>query len=162
MLFPAFPFLYAEFKAREWRWWLSGIRFGAVRVESKLPRTALYGVYWGVIGWYVLLSIAMGFYFGLAALIASLFAGSTVHDPAAAASISKSIPMIVMIVIGYLALILSLNVVLRVCLLRDLWTKIAKTTSVHNIGATANVSAKGELAGALGEGFADGLDVAGF
>jgi uncharacterized membrane protein YjgN (DUF898 family) len=162
VLFPAFPFLYAEFKAREWRWWLSGIRFGAVRVESKLPRTALYGVYWGVIGWYILLSIAMGFYVGLAGLVAAVFQGTTFHDPAAAASISKSIPMLVMIVIGYLALILSLNVVLRVCLLRDLWTKIAQTTSVHNIGATANVSAKGELAGALGEGFADGLDVAGF
>jgi len=33
---------------------------------------------------------------------------------------------------------------------------------VHNIGAAANVAAKGELASALGEGFADGLDVAGF
>jgi uncharacterized membrane protein YjgN (DUF898 family) len=162
VLFPTFPFLYAEFKACEWRWWLSGIRLGAVRVESKLPRTALYGVYWAVIGWYFLLSIAMGVYFGLAGLIAKLFAGSSVHGPTAAAALSKSIPMLVMIVIGYLALILSLNVVLRVCLLRDLWTKVAQTTSVHNIGATANVSAKGELAGALGEGFADGLDVAGF
>jgi hypothetical protein len=127
-----------------------------------LKSSALHGLYWKVIGWYFLLSIAMGFYFGLAALVASLFAGSSIHGPSAAASISKSIPMIVMIVIGYLALILSLNVVLRVCLLRDLWTKVAQTTSVHNIGATANVSAKGELAGALGEGFADGLDVAGF
>jgi hypothetical protein len=33
---------------------------------------------------------------------------------------------------------------------------------VHNIEAAANVTAKGELAIALGEGFADGLDVAGF
>ena len=162
VLFPFFPLLYAKFKAAEWRWWLSGIRFGTVRLESALKSSALHGLYWKVIGWYFLLSIAMGFYFGLAALIASLFAGSSVHGPAAAASISKSIPMLVMIVIGYLALILSLNVVLRVCLLRDLWTKVAQTTSVHNIGATANVSAKGELAGALGEGFADGLDVAGF
>ena len=161
VLFPAFPFLYAEFKAREWRWWLSGIRFGAVRVESKLPRTSLYGVYWGVIGWYVLLSIAMGIYFGLCGVVISLFGGGG-PSPAGAAALSKNIPMLVMIVIGYLALILSLNVVLRVCLLRDLWTKIAQTTSVHNIGAAAGVAAKGELAGALGEGFADGLDVAGF
>jgi hypothetical protein len=33
---------------------------------------------------------------------------------------------------------------------------------VRNIEAAANVAAKGELASALGEGFADGLDVAGF
>ena len=36
------------------------------------------------------------------------------------------------------------------------------STAVHNIEAAANVAAKGELVNALGEGFADGLDVAGF
>ena len=41
VLFPLAPFLYAEFKAVEWRWWLSGIRFGGVRLESTLPRRAL-------------------------------------------------------------------------------------------------------------------------
>jgi hypothetical protein len=33
---------------------------------------------------------------------------------------------------------------------------------VHRIEAAADVSAKGDLANALGEGLADGLDVAGF
>ena len=159
VLFPAFPFLYAQFKAREWRWWLSGIRFGAVRLESSLPRTALYGVYWAVIGWYFLLSIGLGIYFGLVGLVSALLGSG---GPATAVALAKSIPMLVMTVIGYLALILALNVVLRVYLLRDLWMKIVETTSVRNIGAAANVAAKGELAGALGEGFADGLDVAGF
>ena len=28
------PFIYGAFKAMEWRWWLSGIRFGDVRLES--------------------------------------------------------------------------------------------------------------------------------
>jgi len=46
--------------------------------------------------------------------------------------------------------------------MRDLWLKVLGTVRVHNIGAAANVTAKGELASALGEGFADGLDVAGF
>jgi hypothetical protein len=36
------------------------------------------------------------------------------------------------------------------------------STIVHDIAAAANVSAQGEMANALGEGFADGLDVAGF
>jgi uncharacterized membrane protein YjgN (DUF898 family) len=162
LLFPLFPFLYAQFKAVEWRWWLSGIRFGAVRLESSLPHTALNGIYWAVIGWYILLFIAMGIYFGLSGLVAALFASTSFHEPAAAAAISKSIPMLVMTVIGYLALVLSLNVVLRVYLLRDLWMKVVESTSVRNIGAAANVAAKGELASALGEGFADGLDVAGF
>jgi hypothetical protein len=51
---------------------------------------------------------------------------------------------------------------MRVYLVRDLWARVIATTTVHNIAAAANVSARGELANALGEGFADGLDVAGF
>ena len=57
---------------------------------------------------------------------------------------------------------LALNVVMRVYLMRDLWAKVLDSVQVHGIDAAANVAAKGELASALGEGFADGLDVAGF
>src|SRR6516164_8530773 len=32
------PFVYAAFKAVEWRWWLSGIRFGGVRLQSTMRR----------------------------------------------------------------------------------------------------------------------------
>ena len=39
------------FKAIEWRWWLSGIRFGGVRLESTLRAERLIGLYWKVIGW---------------------------------------------------------------------------------------------------------------
>ena len=50
---PLAPFVYGAFKAVEWRWWLSGIRFGDVRLESTLRRGALIGLYWKVIGWIV-------------------------------------------------------------------------------------------------------------
>src|ERR1700685_3835931 len=53
LLIVAAPFLYAVFKAVEWRWWLSGIRFGGVRLESSLTRGALIGLYWEVIGWFL-------------------------------------------------------------------------------------------------------------
>ena len=57
---------------------------------------------------------------------------------------------------------LAINVVIRIYLLRDLWVRVLVSTNVHGMEAAANVSAKGELASALGEGIADGLDVAGF
>jgi len=67
----------------EWRWWLSGIRFGGVRLESTLRRGALHGLYWKVIGWFVLLSIASGMYFGLCAgLIASMNGATLPAQPA--------------------------------------------------------------------------------
>ena len=156
VLFPLAPFFYAEFKAREWRWWLSGIRFGGVRVESTLPRTALYGLYWKVIGWFMLLSTVTGAYFGLCGFLFAKISGA---EPD---TLTKSIPLLVLFGIGYLAMILSLNVVMRLYLQRDVWAKVSGFLQVHRIEAAANVAARGDLASALGEGFADGLDVAGF
>jgi uncharacterized membrane protein YjgN (DUF898 family) len=160
VLFPLAPFFYAEFKAREWRWWLSGIRFGGVRLESSLPRTALYGLYWKVIGWFMLLSMVMGAYVGSCAFLVAKMSGA---DAAAAPdAIAKSIPLLVLLGVGYLALILSLNVVMRLYLQRDVWAKVSASLQLHGIEAAADVAARGDPASALGEGFADGLDVAGF
>jgi uncharacterized membrane protein YjgN (DUF898 family) len=155
-LFPLAPFFYAEFKAREWQWWLSGLRFGAVRAESKLPHTAFYGLYWKVIGWFMLLSTITGVYFAVCGFVVAKLTGVTQE------AIAKSIPLLVMIGIGYLALVLSLNVVMRLYLQRDVWARVTDSTHVYGIEAAADVAAKGDLASALGEGFADGLDVAGF
>jgi hypothetical protein len=66
------------------------------------------------------------------------------------------------IVVGYLALALSLSVAARLYLSRDVWARVLATTVVTNIAAAADVAARGELASAVGEGIADGLDVAGF
>jgi uncharacterized membrane protein YjgN (DUF898 family) len=161
IVFPAFPFLYACFKAIEWRWWISGIRFGGVRLESKLERGALTGFYWKVIGWYFLASFVAAIYFAICgAIIAASHGGFQPGAPPP--DLAKSIPFLIVSGIGYLGLILSLNVVIRVYLMRDLWATVLQSVQVHNIAAAANVTAKGELASALGEGFADGLDVAGF
>src|SRR5204863_1673496 len=74
-VFPLAPFVYAAFKAVEWRWWLSGMRFGGVRLESTLPRGALIGLYWKVIGWIVLLALAFVVYLAICAgLVASMSA----------------------------------------------------------------------------------------
>jgi uncharacterized membrane protein YjgN (DUF898 family) len=160
--FPLAPFVYAAFKAIEWRWWLSGIRFGGVRLESKLPRNALYGLYWKVIGWSFLLSAGFAIYLALCGTLLAKLYGASFAQAIGADGASRSIPVLILIGIGYLALALSYNVVLRVYLLRDVWATAASSVNIHGIEAAANVAAKGELASALGEGFADGLDVAGF
>ena len=70
--------------------------------------------------------------------------------------------MLALMVLGYFAVALAVNIIMRVYLQRDLWAKVLETTHVHGIETAANVRASGKLASALGEGFADGLDVAGF
>jgi uncharacterized membrane protein YjgN (DUF898 family) len=160
------PFLYGTFKAVEWRWWLSGIRFGGVSLESKLRGPDLFGLYWKVIGWFFLLFLVFAAYMTSSAFLLAGMSGATMEQffkqIAVSGSLATSIPLAVLTAVGYLGLVLSLNVVMRVYLLRDLWARVISSTSVHGIEAAANVTARGELANALGEGFADGLDVAGF
>ena len=160
-VFPLAPFVYAAFKAVEWRWWLSGIRFGGVRLESTMPRGALIGPSWKVVGWIVLLAVALVAYLTLCSVLVASMSGIPLDQFFTVQVLLKSVPLMVMAGIGYLLFVLAINVVLRVYLLRDLWVRVLASTTVHNIAAAANVSAKGELANALGEGFADGLDVAG-
>jgi len=154
----ALPFIYGAFKAIEWRWWISGICFGEVSFESDLSAHDLYGLYWKVIGWYVLISLAFGAY--LVACVGLFIGfGDAAHI---AARMQGKISMTVAMIVGYLAIILAMNVVLRIYMLRDIWARAAASTTVFRLEAASNVAAKGELADALGEGFANGLDVVGF
>jgi uncharacterized membrane protein YjgN (DUF898 family) len=161
ILFPVIPFIYAEFKVIEWRWWISGIRFGDVRLESTLRARALHGLYWKAIGWFVLLAAILAAFFALCGfLIAAL--GDALGHPVDPDMLSANVPFLIATVSGYFVLLLALNVVMRLYLQRDVWARVSASITVHNIDAAANVTARGDLAGALGEGFADGLDVAGF
>jgi uncharacterized membrane protein YjgN (DUF898 family) len=158
---PALPFLYAYYKAVEWRWWMSGIRFGGVTVHSKLEDGALIGLYWKAIGWsalaFLVFLILLG---GVAGAAGGL--DLTAEEFAAPGALAKTVPLLVVSVVGYLALALSLSVVMRLYLMRDIWAKVVATTVVTDIAAAANVTARGDLATAIGEGIADGLDIAGF
>ncbi|WP_375305588.1 DUF898 family protein [Bradyrhizobium sp. A11] len=162
VIFPLAPFFYAEFKAREWRWWLDGIRIGGVSLSSDLPHDAFYGLYWKVVGWWMLLTVAFAAYMGVGGLLLVQLSGVPAEEIFAGDNGTKSIPMVVMMVAGYFALALAINIVMRVYLQRDLWAKVLETVAVHDIAAAADVRGSGQLASALGEGFADGLDVAGF
>jgi len=162
VIFFAFPFVYARYKAEEWRWWVSGIRFGEVAAESRLEPGAFTDLYWKVIGWYMVLGTAFSIVVGSAVTTVARFSGVPAEQVSVADAVGKSIPFLAVTAIGYLALALGLSVVSRLYLTRDLWTRVLATTDIFNIAAAANVTARGDLASAVGEGIADGLDVAGF
>ena len=156
------PFLYGIFKAIEWRWWLSGIRFGGVRLESSLPKSALIGLYWKVIGWMVLLGLVFSAYLALCTVMVASIGGEGLTEFFKTPESMRSIPLLVLLGLGYLTLALAMNVVIRVYLTRDLWVKVLGSVNISGLEAAADVAARGDLANALGEGFADGLDVGGF
>jgi uncharacterized membrane protein YjgN (DUF898 family) len=154
----ALPFIYGAFKAIEWRWWISGIRFGEVSFQSDLSGDALYGLYWKVIGWFLLILSLFVIYL----ITCSWWILGFTDMVHLASRLQGSLAITAAAVVGYLGFILAMNVVLRVYLLRDLWARVAASTAAFRLEAAANVVAKGELANALGEGLAGGLDVVGF
>jgi uncharacterized membrane protein YjgN (DUF898 family) len=162
VVYPLAPFIYGAFKAVEWRWWLSGIRFGGVRIESSLPRSALIGLYWKVTGWIVVLGLVFSAYVAAAAALVASMSGEPFAEFFTSQEFSKSIPLLALVGLGYLIFALAMNVVIRVYLMRDLWVKVLGSVNVSGLEAAADVAARGEMANALGEGFADGLDVGGF
>ena len=125
-------------------------------------RGALIGLYWKVIGWVLVLAVVFAAYLAVCSGLVASMSGMSIGQFFAPQVLLKSIPLLILAGLGYLVFALAINVVMRVYLLRDLWVRVLASTIVHDIEAAANVSARGEMANALGEGFADGLDVAGF
>ena len=74
----------------------------------------------------------------------------------------RSIPLLVLTGLGYLVLALAMNVVIRVYLTRDLWVTVLGSVNISGHRGRRQRCGAGRLANALGEGFADGLDVGGF
>lgn len=155
-----FPFVYAAFKAVEWRWWVSGIRFGDVRFESELGSEDLIGLYWKVIGWAVLLSVLLSMWIGgVTGIIYAVFGGSSAE---AAMQAMQQPFALAGIGIGYLASVLAFWTVMRIYLIHDLWGRVANSVTVHNLAAAVDVAEQGQTVNALGEGLADSLDIGGF
>lgn len=156
------PFLYAAFKAIQWRWWVSGIRFGDVRFGSRLEAGGLNGCYWKVIGWLALLLLVFSLWIGWVYWIVSqLFALDGPGEQRMLAALQHPAFMVGGGV-GYLLVAVAVGAVVRLYLNRDVWARVAQSTLVYNLAAADDVSGQGETVGAVGEGFADSLDIAGF
>jgi uncharacterized membrane protein YjgN (DUF898 family) len=148
------PFIYAAFKAIEWRWWVDGLRVGQVRFKSGMREGALIGLYWKAIGWSALLFGCLMAWFG--AVFGIAFSGGQTVEQVMA---SQELSLIVASGLGYVVAALAFGVVMRIYLMRDVWQRVTASMTVFNLAAANDVTARGELAGALGEGFADSLDV---
>jgi uncharacterized membrane protein YjgN (DUF898 family) len=157
------PLTFPAYKAVLWRWWLSGIRFGEVRIDSDLRTGALMGLYWAVIGWIVVLLIIDGIVVSTVGF-ATLFLSSGRVGAGTLVEFLRQYPYVVLgaNLVNYLVVALCAGIVVRVYLVRGVWERVVTSAVVHDLDRADNVRAEGTLASALGEGLADGLDIAGF
>lgn len=148
--------LWPLYVAIEWRWWLDGLRIGEVEFSSTFPRTTIFLMYLAYAGVSLLVTSAAGTIGGLGAYLAT---------PKTAAGAPLAVPhvgMLIFVAILYLLTLACLGAFYRYFLQFKVWQAVMESLTIHKLGAAWNVRARGGAATALGEGLADGLDVAGF
>ena len=162
LLVVAAPFIYALYKSIEWRWWASGIRLGDVRFSSDLRRGAFIGLYWKVTGWSLLLILGLSIWLGAAVGAGFALVGGVGTVEEQMLRVSQHWGVLAASAVGYVVFVLAFWAVMRIYLIHDVWQRVAQSVTVHNLAAASEVAAaQGELAGAIGEGLADSLDVVG-
>src|SRR5439155_11044337 len=122
---------------------------GGVHLESTLRKSALIGLYWKVIGWIAFLAAVFAAYLVICSALVASMSGTPFNEFFKTPEFVKSIPLLVLAGLGYLSVVLAVNVVMRIYLMRDLWVRIVGSTIVHDVAAAANVAARGEMANAL-------------
>jgi uncharacterized membrane protein YjgN (DUF898 family) len=163
LLLVAGPFGYSAYKAIAWRWWVGGIRIGEVGFESDLRTTALARFYWATIGWMALIMLIDAILIGIAfTLLPRLLGAHAGAQSIALLTRQHQYLFFCIILANYLVIALCASVITRLYLIRGVWERVVASATVHNLDQADNVSARGDLVSALGEGFADGLDVVGF
>lgn len=158
--FIAAPFVYPFLKALEWRWWAQGARMGGVSMQSSLRGGQLLKIYLKILGWALLVVICWGILAGAVAGLFYVVYGDikSFADLPLGAKIASGVA----IVAGYLLLGLTIGAVQRFYSQHEVWRAVVGSLTIHGVASLDGVAARGEAANALGEGLADGLDVAGF
>jgi len=147
--------LYPLFQATVLRWWISGLRFGAMTVTSRLRTAQVYRVYLRFIVFVVLfmLVVAAGATlagFALGALIARRH-GAAFSDLGTSA-----------MTLGlYVVVALGISTIYQVAVTFAMWRLGVQTAELAGADALDSVRASGAASSALGEGLADALGVGG-
>jgi uncharacterized membrane protein YjgN (DUF898 family) len=150
-------FLYGAYKAIQWKWWLEGVRIGDVRATSNLKMGAFINNYWKFVGVFLSLTIAFAILVGLG--FAGLAAAGLLQTKQGAPP-----PISFFIAFGavYYAFLLSLGVLWRIYFVQRVWKLVMNSLTLHNLDQARDVRARESSASAIGEGFADSLDIVGF
>ena len=118
-------------------------------------------LYWSVFGWFILLTILDLILIAAAGLVLAFALGAWDIQQLYVRVAAYPYLAFAANIANYILLALTLSVVIRIYLFRSMWEYIAISSTVHNLEAADNVQARGDAVSALGEGFADSLDIGG-
>lgn len=159
--------LFALYSAAALRWWVDGIRFGAVEPRCSVRSSAMFGLFLkgGVVFTFATLCLAvLGLAAGLVALtISKISILDTTSMDAALSALNDNHPYAVLALLagGYVVIVLTLGAVSRFFFDYALWRVVLPTVSFKNLEAAEDIAAKGKPANALGEGLLGLLRIGG-
>jgi uncharacterized membrane protein YjgN (DUF898 family) len=145
--------LYPVFQAVQLRWWLSGLRVGAMTVTSRLRVRQVYWVYLRFLLCLVLFAIAVSVVAGIGFVIVGALVAPA-HD-----SNVNEVAGAVVLGVLYIVVMLGASVIYQVVIVASLWRLGAQSAELMGAAVLDNVRAAGVPSSALGEGLADALGV---
>jgi uncharacterized membrane protein YjgN (DUF898 family) len=147
--------LYPLFQAMVLRWWISGLRFGALTVTSRLRTASVYGLYVRFV-WYGLLAGLVLGAVGGAALLAIGASESLLGKGTVSEVLTVALP------IGtYVIAALAYSTIYQATVKLRLWKLGFDTIELAGTEALDGVKAAAGAGSAVGEGLADALHVGG-
>lgn len=147
--------LYPLFQAMVLRWWMSGLRFGALTVTSRLRTGAVYALYLRFM-WIALLAGAV---IAIAAAIG--FALTAILAPASGTGAATQLLATAVVIGSYVAVALAYSTIYQATVRLRLWKSCVEALAFSGLEALDHVKASGAVSSALGEGLADALNVGG-
>jgi uncharacterized membrane protein YjgN (DUF898 family) len=144
---------YPAFQTVVLRRWSSGLRFGDIKVRSRLRMRHLYGAYARFVGYAMLFSAAMGIVGAL--VLVPMGVAVSIGKVATAGQIAATLVLLV----GYVITALGFSTIYRATVLLSLWQLGMESLHLSGLAALDKVKATGRPSSALGEGLADALNV---
>jgi uncharacterized membrane protein YjgN (DUF898 family) len=146
--------LYPLFQTIVLRWWISGLRFGEVGLQSRLRLSQVFAVYARFVGFAALFSLAAGLLVLVGILAVQAITGGT-------DSLLGEIVNILAMLVAYVAIALGYSTIYQATVKLGLWRSIIESLDVRQLALLDKVTGAGEPASPFGEGLADALNVGG-
>jgi uncharacterized membrane protein YjgN (DUF898 family) len=148
--------LYPVFQAMVLRWWISGLRFGALTIRSHLRTGQIYRAYLRFLGYGFLFLIAIGIAGGVVfGAVAGMLTAVKVRQVAEVAQAVIGLALYVVTMLGFSAIYQG---TVRLAF----WRCSVESVEVQGLQVLDQVRAEGAPSSAVGEGLADALHVGGF
>jgi uncharacterized membrane protein YjgN (DUF898 family) len=147
--------LYPLFQAMVLRWWISGLRFGALTVTSRLRTGSIYGLYVRFV-WYGLLA---GLVLGVVGLAVLLAIGAA--EQLFGKGVLSEVLTVVLPIGTYVVAALAYSAIYQATVKLRLWKLGFDTIELAGLDALEGVKAAAGPGSAVGEGLADALHVGG-